>query len=161
MIKKIEEQRFEFVLYINRNIVCQRYFSIKDFNPESIYSLELKELMDNLVGMNNGAYGGLGMIPKHLKKKSMEYMWKFYNPHNTFQQKFEEGRNLFEKEDSFDFEIKIDKQTVAQSTFCGNFFPQQIRYQVDIKEVIPNIISEIKYALSDKNYTTEYADIEL
>ncbi len=159
MTKKIEEQRFEFVLYINKNIVCQRYFSIRDFNEQSLYSVEIKELMDRLVGMNHSGY--LGIIPRHLQKKSMEYLWKYYNPHNIYQQKFEEGRNLFEKEDTFQFEIKVDKFVVAQSAFCGNYFPQQIRYQVDIKEVIPSIISEIKYALSEKNYTTEYADVEL
>lgn len=165
MTKKIEEQRFEFILYINDNIICQRYFSVKDFNEDSVYSVELKELMDRLVGMNTGGYSGLhsgmGIIPSHLKKKSMDIMWRFYNPHNIYQQKFEENRNIFDKEDIFNFEIKVDRETIAESTFSGNYFPQQIRYQVDIKEVIPNIISEIRHTLSKKSYTHEYADVRL
>ena len=75
--KKIEEQRFEFVLYINKHIVCQRYFNIRDYNEDSPYSIEIKELMDRLVGMNN--VGRLGMIPNRLKNKSIEYLWKNYN----------------------------------------------------------------------------------
>lgn len=157
--KKIEEQRFEFVLYINKNIICQRYFSIRDFNKKSLNSLELKELMDALVGMNNSQFGSLGLIPAHLKAKSVDFLWKNYNPY--YPKKEEAPKNLFEKEDVFDFEIKVDKMTVAQSTFSGNFFPPQVRYQVDIKEIIPMIISEIKTTLSQKKYTTKYADVVL
>jgi hypothetical protein len=159
MIKKIEEQRFEFLFYINNHIICQRYFSIKDFNEESIYSLELKELMDRIVGLNNNSFGSMGMITDHFKKRAIDYLWKFYNPYNP--PKEEPYKDIFEKEDIFDFEIKIDKEVVAQSTFSGNFFPPQVRYQVDIKELIPNIISEIKDTLSQKKYTFSYGDIEL
>lgn len=158
-IKKIEEQRFEFVLYINKHIICQRYFSIKDYNPACLDSNELKDLMDKIVGMDIDRFGTMGIIPNHLKSKSIEYLWKFYNKY--FEQKEVTYKNIFEKEDIFDFEIKVDKMIVAQSTFSGNFFPPQIRYQVDIKELIPNIISEIKDTLSQKNYTFNYADVEL
>jgi hypothetical protein len=86
-------------------------------------------------------------------------LYKFYNPYNP--PKEESYKNIFEKEDTFDFEIRVDKTTVALSTFSGNYFPPQVRYQVDIKELIPNIISEIKDTLSKKKYTTKYADVEL
>lgn len=159
MNKKIEEQRFEFILYINNHIICQRYFSIKDYNEKSTRSLELKELMDRIVGINNDEYNHMGIIPNHLKKKSVDYLYKFYNPYNP--PKADPYKNIFEKEDIFDFEIRVDKMTVAHSTFSGNYFPPQVRYQVDIKELIPNIISEIKDTLSQKKYTTRYADVEL
>lgn len=157
--KKIEEQRFEFILYINNHIICQRYFSIKDYNEESVKSLELKELMDKIAGMNNGNYGAMGIIPNHLKKKAIDYLWKNYNPY--YPQKEDNYKNNFEKEDIFDFEIRIDKSMVAKSTFSGNFFPPQVRYQVDIKELIPSIISEIKDYLSQKKYTKKYANVAL
>ena len=144
-MKRVEEQRFEFVLYINKHIICQRYFSIKDFNEDSINSLELKELMDKIVGVNDYP---LGIIPNHLKKKSEEYLWKFYNPYNK--QTEVPVKNNFEKEDIYDFEIIVDKFVIAQSFFSGNFFPPQVRYQVDIKDLIPQIINEIKETLSKK-----------
>ena len=89
----------------------------------------------------------------------MEYLWKNYNPY--YPQKEVIYKNNFEKEDIFDFEIRVDKSAVAKSTFSGNFFPHEVRYQVDIKELIPNLISEIKDYLSQKNYTTSYADVAL
>jgi hypothetical protein len=156
MNKKIEEQRFEFVLYINKHIICQRYFSIRDYNEQSLKSLELKALMDRIAGVNASS---MGVIPSHLKKKSIDYLWRFYNPYNK--QTEVSYRNNYEKEDTFDFEIRVDREVVAQSTFSGNFFPPQIRYQVDIKELIPNIIADIKDTLSQKKYTRKYANATL
>ena len=157
-IKKIEEQRFEFLLYINKNIICQRYFSIKDFNPDSIYSIELKELMDRLVGMNNGNFGSLGLITRNLKNKAVDYLWRNYNPH---QFKNDEPKNNYEKEDIFEFEIRVDKNIITKSYFSGNHFPQQVRYQVDIKDIIPKIITDIKDTLSQKIYNHYYGDLAL
>ena len=77
-----EEQKFEFLLYVNDHIVCQRGFNIRDYNEESIHSLELKELMDSLIGMNNGSFGELGIIPNYLKQKSINLLWENYNPYS-------------------------------------------------------------------------------
>lgn len=148
--KKIEEQRFEFVLYINDHIICQRYFNIRDYNEESINSFEMKELMDNIAGMNNGAWGEQGIIPKHLKKKAVDYLWDNYNPY--YIQPEEGAKNIFEKIDNFQFEIKVDKVSVGKSQFSGNYFPPKVRYAVDIKEIIPSIMAEIRAFLSQKNY---------
>lgn len=149
--KKIEDQRFEFVLYINDHIICQRYFNIYDFNEDSIKSLELKEMMDNIAGMNNGDYGSHGIIPNHLKEKSLTYLWDNYNPY--FLQPEEGSKNIFEKEDNFQFEVKVDKASVAKTQFSGNFFPPKVRYAVDVREIIPSIMSEIRHSMSQKKYT--------
>lgn len=104
--KKIEEQRFEFLLYINNNIICQRYFNIKDFNEET-YDGNIKELMDSLTGMNNGKYGTMGLIPNFLKQRSKDYTWSNYNPYASTQEVT--ARNLFEKIDDF----QLDRKSVV------------------------------------------------
>jgi hypothetical protein len=148
---RVEEQRFEFILYINDHIICQRYFNIRDYNEDCLNSYELKELMDNIAGMNNDEFGKLGIIPKYLKNKSIDYMWDNFNPY--FIQKEESGKNIFDKIDNFQFEIKVDKRTVAKSEFSGNLFPPKVRYAVDVREIIPSIMSEIRQYFSQKNYT--------
>jgi hypothetical protein len=149
--KKIEEQRFEFVLYINEHIICQRYFNIRDYNEESIHSLELKELIDNIAGMNIDYFGTMGIIPNHLKAKAVDYLWNNYNPY--FIQAEEGVKNIYDKIDNFQFEIKVDKVSVAKTQFSGNFFPPKVRYDVNIKEIIPAIMAEIRHFLSQKNYS--------
>ena len=148
---KNEELRFQFVLYINDNIICQRYFNVFNYNEDSLKSLELKELMDAITGMNNGDYGSMGIIPRHLKKKSITYHWDTYNPY--FAQ--EENKNIFDKLDNFQFEIKVDDVTVAKSEFSGNYFQPRIRYAVDVREIIPEIMSEIRQYLSLEKYTID------
>jgi hypothetical protein len=153
--RKIEEQRFEFILYINNKIICQRYFNIRDFNENSVSSFEMKKLMDSICSMNIGQYGEMGIIPKHLKNKAIDYLWNNYNQYSTYAD--QTPRNIFEKIDDFQFEIKIDKKTVGLSMFSGNFFPPKVRYAVDIKEIIPSIMSEIRYFLSQNKYTKAVA----
>jgi hypothetical protein len=147
-------------LYINGKIICQRFFPIRNYNSDVRDSVELKDLMDNICGMNLSNLSGLGMIPNQFKKKSMDYLWNNYKPYID-QPEVNIGKNNFEKEDTFDFEINVDKKTVAKSTFSGNFFPPKVRYQVDIKDIIVPIMAEIRYYFSLKDYTHEYAGMAL
>jgi hypothetical protein len=149
--KKIEEQRFEFIFYINDHIICQRYFNIRDYNEDSINSFELKELIDNIAGMNNDSFGSMGIIPSFLKARAVDYLWVNYNPY--YIQPEEGVKNIFDKIDNFQFEIKVDKTSVAKTQFSGNFFPPKVRYDVHIKDIIPAIMAEIRHFLSQKNYS--------
>lgn len=148
-----EELNFQFVLYINDNIICQRYFNVSDFNEKSLKSLELKELMLNITGMNNGKLGSLGIIPKFLQKKALTYLWDSYNPY--IQQTEENIRTVVDKKDVFQFEIKMDEKVVAKSQFSGSYFPPKIRYAVDVREIIPEIINEIKTYFSLEKYNID------
>jgi hypothetical protein len=158
--KKIEEQPFEFLLYINDHIICQRYFPIREYNADVIKSYEMKDLMDNICGINIDNIGRMGIIPSHLKKKSINYLWENYNPYYMQQ----EDPNKTEKIDNFQFEIKVNKVSVAKGQFSGNLFPPKVRYAVDIKEIIPSIMAEIREYFTLKEYnmvakTTSWYDI--
>lgn len=155
--KHWEDMRFGFFLYINGNIVCQRNFDIRRYNEDVLKSGELRELMDKIVGMNNGPIGELGIIPKYLKQKSEDYLYKRHNPYVKQEQEDVKCKNIFEKEDVFSFEIKVDDQVVAQQIFSGNYFPTQVRYNVNIKSLIPKIVREISSTFSQKNYQHLYS----
>ena len=66
-------ERFQFILQINENIICQRFFKINGFTYESLESEEFKNVMDEVVGM----------IQNDLISKSRIYEWytthKFYS----------------------------------------------------------------------------------
>ena len=145
-------KKFKFVLYINGNIICQRYFSVRDYNKDVKKSMDLKWCLDECVGL----------IQNDLKKKSFEYLYKQYNEfHIQTMEEVESTKDLTEKEDVFDFEIKIDDKVVATTKFSGNFYPQRVRYSVDVRKLIPQIISNIQYVFSQENFTVEYSGIEL
>lgn len=61
--------RFEFVLFADNNIICQRYFQINNFNPIALGSYELTEAVRECVNLLN----------KDLKEKSQTYL-EIYAP---------------------------------------------------------------------------------
>jgi hypothetical protein len=146
-------QKFEFVLRINNNIICQRYFSVEGYNRDVLKSSELKTLVDSIAGMNNGDFGACGIIPKFLKDKSVDYLWDRFDPYSEVRREEDASeKNIFKNEDIFTFEIKVDKNVVAKSTFSGNWFPTVVRYQVNIKPIIPSIIEEITEFFTKREY---------
>lgn len=144
-------KKFEFVLYINGNIICQRYFTVKNFNKNSLKSMDLVWCIGVVTDM----------IKDDLKAKSEDFLWKQFNPYREQTQEEVVSENIFENEDVFDFDIKVDDKTVVTTKFTGNIYPQRVRYSVDIRKLIPSIISEIQNTLSDENLTVEYCGIEL
>jgi hypothetical protein len=147
MKKEIEKLPYEFILYINNNIVCQRYFNIKNFNPDVINSLEVRDIISDCCDI----------VKKDLKQKTFEYLYKYFNPYVEQKEEEIDRRNIYENEDFFDLEIKVDdngvRKTVARQRFTGNVYPPKVRYSVDIRELIPKIISCIQSGFSRKNYS--------
>ena len=70
-------------------------------------------------------------------------------------------RNVFDNEDIFTFEIRAFGRTVATKMFSGNWYPPKVRYDVDIRKLIPSIISTIQETLSEENLSKEYGGIAL
>lgn len=65
------KNKFQFIIEVNNNVICQRYFKINGFNEESIHSAEFTECMNGIVES----------IKKDLESKSRIYMW--YNNHEA------------------------------------------------------------------------------
>lgn len=156
-----ERFRFEFALYINEQskddnkkpIICKRKFEIRDYNKEVIRSTEIKELSDRLTSMNTER---MGLIPNYLKKISKRQCWSEYNPYRIVETEVE-NKKLFDNEDVFTFEIRVDDKSIIKSSFSANWFQKDVRYGVDIREIIPEIIKEIDYFFTRDTYTLPYS----
>ena len=117
-------KKCEFVLYINGNIICQRYFNVKNYNKAVTRSIDLYDCVDSVVDL---------II----------------------------SENIFENEDVFDFEIKVDDKAIIGKRFTGNDYQQRVRYSVDVRKIIPAIIAEITETLSQEELSVEYCGINL
>jgi hypothetical protein len=148
--KNLIGKKFEFLLLINGNIVCQRYFNVKDFNPNILQSYNLKDCVDKCVNLITG--DGQWEIPNEytLKGKTWNYLWSGYNPYLDEYPPCE-SKKIYEDEDIFTFQIRVNNRTVIERQFSGNDYPPKVRYDVDIRGVIPQIINEIQETLADKN----------
>ena len=63
-------KKFEFVLYINGNIICQRYFSVRNYEKEVKNSMDLRWCVDECVKL----------IEDDLLSKTKDYLYRQYNP---------------------------------------------------------------------------------
>lgn len=120
--KDYKEERFEFTVYVNDNIICKRNFRIYNFIENSMNTLEFKEKVDEIVGI----------IDDDLKSKSRVYTWYYYNPQMPDDN--EEFINpLIEPwACTFKFVVSDNKRDVITKIWDGYAYPKSIREKVDL-----------------------------
>ncbi len=151
MKKKYKTHPYEFLFLINGNPIVGRNFPINNFNRESLKSYELKETIDDAVGL----------IQKHFKNKTYNYMDRYYNYFVTSTEEQTEPVDIYENEDFFTLQIKVRGRVVCERIFSGNDYPPNVRYDVDIRKIIPKIIDYLQQGLSRKNYTKNLCGYQL
>ena len=137
--------KFEFILRINENIVCQRYFNIRGYNNTAKDSMDLKWELEEIVSK----------IQSYLKEKSEDFLWVNYNPYRMKNSVVREEKK--EGEDYFTFEIRVDGKIIIVERFTAMDYPPKVRYSVNVKSLIPEVISKIQRCLSKRKYLTTSA----
>jgi hypothetical protein len=127
-----KEERFEFALYVNNNIICKRNFKINDFIEHSMESVEFKDKVEEIVDM----------IDNDLKSKSRVYTWYYFNPDEP--DTFEEyaGKPTEPWECTFRFEVSDRTKTVISKIWDGYAYPRPIRDKVDISNKFVKVMSK-------------------
>lgn len=144
--------RFEFLFSVNGHIICQRLFDITNYNEKVLKSMDLKWLADDCVEI----------IHRDMKDKSVDQIWKYFNPYaEQTLEDIEKSKYISDKKHVFDFEIRVDKKTVIKKQFDGSVYSPNVKYQVDIKDVIWDLISEIRLVFSQKNFTKNYGEVKI
>ena len=137
-------KKFEFMLLINGNIICQRYFNVKNYNEEIVKdSYEMRDCIGRCVEYITGS--DTFDHPDTMRSKTEDYVWEAFNP---YLEEYPLPERKEEDEDVFTFQIKIDNRIVAETKFSGNIYPPKVRYSVDIRRIIPMIVNDIKETLS-------------
>tara|TARA_R110000803_G_scaffold5634_16_gene18605 strand:- start:7409 stop:7888 length:480 start_codon:yes stop_codon:yes gene_type:complete len=149
MKKTYKKYLFEFMFLINDHPIVGRNFPINNFNKESLHSYEIKESIDSIVEI----------IRKYFKKRSFEYLYRYHNYYNTNDNL--NCENVYENEDIFKFQIKYKGDVVSSKIFSGNDYPPKVRYDVDIRKIIPLIVEELQVSLSEKTYSQKYLEYDL
>lgn len=124
------EERFEFALFVNNNLVCKRNFKMRNFIEGSMQSENFKHVADDIVQM----------IDDDLKSKSRVYTWFYYNPNDPDE---EFTSPLIEPwECTFKFVIFDNKRPVYERIWDGRFYPAMIRNNVDIANNVIKITTK-------------------
>lgn len=139
-MKTFPVQNFDFTLFINNKIICKRDFNIRDYNKNCRKNFEIKEMISDLILT----------IENQLKLKSINSLWDSYNPYVSKNLSNVTERN--NKNDMFKLNISVDSKIIISGYFDANKYQPKIRYQVDIKPIIPTLMKTIRFYMSISDY---------
>jgi len=148
-MKEQDSTKMEFLLTLNDNIVVQRFFNVRGFNPKAKNSVELYETVSQIKDQ----------LQYHLKMKTVIYMMDnrdaiTHDPSimNTSYTEGPEVFNLF---------IKVGDTTICHRVFDGKFFPPKVRYTVDVRPFLKDILRELTDIFSTQKLTYKYLEFDL
>ena len=143
-----EITKFEFLLTLSNNIVVQRYFNVKDYNPIARRSLDLYDTVKYICEE----------IAEDLKLKTSTYMCE--NQSFFFDYEKSEDDKQVEKE-YFMLEIKLNDEVFILRSFPAYYYHSKIKYTVDIRPMLKDILSELTHVLSSTELETTYLNYQL
>ena len=143
-MKEQDVTKMEFLMTVNSNIIVQRFFNVRDFNPEAKSSLEFYEFLENFKTQ----------LCEELKMKSVVYLLD--NENEIFENPEVLNTSYTDGPETFNIYIKINDTTICHRVFDAKLYPPKIRYTVDIRPHIKSLLSGLTEIFSSKNLNFEY-----
>ena len=148
-MKEQESIKLEFLLTLNENIVVQRFFNVKGYNPRAKNSLELYEYVKSIKDE----------LQYYLKMKTVTYMMDnkeaiSHDP-KIMETSFTEGPEIF------NIYIKIGDTTICHRIFDGKIYPPKVRYTVDVRPYLKEMLKDLTDIFSNNKLTHKYLGLEL
>ena len=136
-------------MMVNDNIIVQRFFNVRDYNPNAKNSLNLYEYLSDF---KDG-------LERELKMKAVTYMldntYEIMSNPNVLETSNTEGP------ENFNIFIKSGDTTICHRQFDAKVYPPKIRYTVDIRPHIKSVLSTLTDIFSSKKLTYDYMGISL
>jgi hypothetical protein len=148
-MKEQDITKLEFLLTLNDNIVVQRFFNVKGFNPKAKNSLDLYEFMKDVTDT----------LKYDLKMKTVVYMLDnkesiMHDP-NVMETSFTDGPEVF------NMYIKLGEQTICHKVFDGKLFPPKVRYTVDVRPYLKDLLKGLTDIFSSQKLNFNYLGYDL
>ena len=140
--------KFEFLLTLGKNIVCQRFFNVRDHNSQARRSMDLHEYVKDICEE----------ISYDLKSKTLDYLSE--NQDYFYGLKTAEPAENDEKE-YFLLVLKLGEDIFIQRMFPSNIYHPKVRYTVDIRPSLKRYLSDLTAILSSKELETTYLNYQL
>jgi hypothetical protein len=148
-MKDQESVKLEFLMTVNDNIIVQRFFNVRDFNPEAKSSVDLYNIL----------YDFKIDIEDQLKVKTTNYMLDnmydiMHNP-NLLETSVIEGPEYF------NIYIKQGDTTICHRQVDAKIYPPKIRYTVDVRPYLKSLLNSLTDTFSSQELNFEYVDVLL
>jgi len=136
--------KLEFLMMVNDNIIVQRYFNVREFNPDARNSMDFKEYMDEL----------LENLNHQLKMKAVTYLLE--NQYDITNKPDILNTSYIEGPEYFNIYLKQGDKLLCHRRFDAKIYPPKIRYTVDIRQTIKTILQDLASIFSSKNLSFDY-----
>ena len=148
-MKEQDSTKLEFLLTLNDNIIVQRFFNVKGFNPKAKNSYELYDFMKSIKDS----------LTYDLKMKTVIYMMD--NKDAIMHDPNVMSTSYTEDAEYFNLYVKLGEQTICHRIFDGKMFPPKVRYTVDVRPFLKEILRGLTDIFSDNELSYEFLDYQL
>jgi hypothetical protein len=148
-MKDQESVKLEFLMMVNDNIIVQRFFNVREFNNEAKNSLELYELLREFKED----------IQSQLSLKTVTYMtdnmYEIINNPAILETSYIDGPEYF------NIFIKQNDVTICHRQVDAKVYPPKVRYTVDVRPHLKNLLMNLTDIFSSKKLTKKYMEVNL
>ena len=148
-MKEEQAVKMEFLLTLNDNIVVQRFFNVRNYNPKAPRSVQSFELLKYVQET----------LQYDLKMKTTTYMMdnqdaiteepEILNTSNT------------DGPENFNIYVKLGDNVLLHRIFDGKLFPPKVRYTVDVRPFLKDFLRNFTEYFSSENLTYKYLGYDL
>ena len=143
-MKDQETTKLEFLMMVNNNIIVQRFFNVRNYIPEAKNSLEFYEYLYELKGI----------LEHDLKMKATTYLLD--NSYEIKQNPMMLETSNTDGPELFNIYLKAENETIFHRVIDAKVYPPKVRYTLDVRPSIKNILRDLTDILSDKNLSYNY-----
>jgi hypothetical protein len=148
-MREQDSTKMEFLLTLNDNIVVQRFFNVRNYNPKAKNSLELYEFMKSLSEE----------LHYYLKMKTVVYMMDnrdaIEHDASIMNTSFTDGPEVF------NLFVRVGEQTICHRVFDGKRYPPKVRYTVDVRPFLKDVLRELTDIFSNNKLSYKYLEFDL
>ncbi len=141
--------KMELLLTLNDNIVVQRFFNVRNYNPKANSSVQTIEFLKAIQET----------LDYDLKMKTVTYMMDnqdaitddpdILNTSNT------------EGPENFNLYIKLGEQILSHRIFDAKVYPPKVRYTVDVRPHLKDFLKGLTEIFSAENLTYKFLNYDL
>ena len=149
MKEKNDVTKMEFLLMLNDNIVVQRYFNVKGYNPKARKSIDVVEFVNE--------FGN--KLMKDLKARTNMYMLDHYNQ-IVLDPAILDTSNT-DGPETFHIKIRLGDETICHKIIDAKLYPPKIRYTVDIRPQLKSLLRGLTEIFSSEDLSYDYMEYQL
>jgi hypothetical protein len=141
--------KMEFLLTLNDKIVVQRFYNVRNYNERAKNSYDLYEYVRYIKDVLEG----------DLRHRAIYYMMD--NKDQIMEDASVLNTSMTEGDEFFNIYIKNGDETICHRQFNAKIFPPKVRYTVDVRPHLKDILKELTDIFSDEDLSYEYLGLPL